>query len=58
MSITVADQTDEFVDGRIFVDIGLLAVVDFHGSMGIFSDCIRFLILSNAIIRIRAYHNY
>ena len=33
---TLFGLADEFVDGRIFIDVGLLAVVDSHGSMGRF----------------------
>ena len=33
---TAPGQTDEFVDGGIFVDVGLLSIVNAHGSMGRF----------------------
>ena len=33
---TLFGHTDEFVDSRVFVDVGLLAIVDAHGSMGRF----------------------
>ena len=35
-SSTVPGQADEFVDGRIFVDVRLLTIVDAHGSVGRF----------------------